>query len=243
MKALFLSIVALLGCAGTVSAQYNYALPPMYSWEVGINGGLSVATRPTGPAEVYQGSRTDIVHDFSARIGYYFSEHWMMALDIGDRRWESFGTWTLPTTFGQSLQPRNISFLIADHALSSSIQMNYVIPFYTRYRTYTKANLYFGVLVGMVNTFNDGSIGYSRYNAAPDSSFMYTSSYNYQHGIGYSLGLQAGFTYYVVPRLGLNIELGTRYVDIGTHEQRYAHQNARYHLLYFPQTVGIRWRF
>jgi hypothetical protein len=246
MKALLLTAAALLASASSMFAQYSqysYNLPPMYSWEVGINAGLSVATRPVGPAENYTGNRTNVVHDFSARIGYYFTEHWMAAFDLGDRKWQSYTTWELPTTFGQYLHPRDVSFLIADHAISSSFQMNYVIPFYTKYHTATRANLYFGGMFGMVATVNDGSIGYSTYNEAPDSTFKYVSSYHYQSGIGLSFGAQAGFTYYVIPRLGVNIELGARYTSIGTQDERYGHVNERYRLVYFPESVGIRWQF
>lgn len=248
MKGLFLTAVALLACAGSMFAQYNgyrgaYMLPPLYSWEVGFNGGLSVATRPSGPAEAYQGSRTNVVHDFSVNVNYYFSDHWMLGFDLGTRKWESFGTWSLPITMGQYLQPRDVSFLVADHAISSNFQMNYVIPFYTKYNTFNRANLYFGAMLGMINTVNDGSLGYSTYNAAPDSGYTYLSSYHYGFGIGYNFGIQAGFTYYIIPRLGVNIELGARYASVGTNDERYGHENAHFHLVYFPETLGVRWRF
>lgn len=249
MKGLILTVVALVTSVSSLFAQYNsyrggyYMLPPLYNWEVGFQGGLSVATRPTGPAEAYQGNRTNIVHDYSVRANYYFNEHWMMGLDVGDRRWESFGTWEQPYTFGTYLQPRDVSFLIADHAISTSIQMNYVKPFYAKFNTFNRANLYFGAMLGWVNTINDNSIGYSKYGEAPDSNYKYVSSYHYANGIGWSFGIQTGFTYYIIPRLGVNLELAARYVDVGTREERYSHENARYHLIYFPETIGVRFRF
>ena len=51
MRALLLTITALMAFAGGLFAQN---MPPEYNWEAGINGGLSVMTRPLGPATVYQ---------------------------------------------------------------------------------------------------------------------------------------------------------------------------------------------
>ena len=86
-------------------------------------------------------------------------------------------------------------------------------------------------------------MGYSSYGVAPDTAYRYTSSYNYGSGIGLSFGAQIGYTYYVIPRLGFNVEVAMRYANIGTHDTRYDSENSRYHLLYFPETLGIKWRF
>lgn len=240
MKALLLTASAIMACAGSMFAQN---LPPIYNWEASLNGGFSGATRPLGPATAYQGTSTKVVNDYSAKVTYYFTEHWNLSLDIGVRQWKSFGNWQLNDVNGQKLKPREITFLIADKAISESFQFNYVVPFYTRYNDFNRANLYFGALLGLVTTVNDGSMGYSKYNAAPDSNYTYTSSYNYGYGIGLSYGLQAGFTYYVVPRLGVNLELGMRYANVHTQDTRYASENNHFYLLYFPGTIGIRWRF
>ena len=208
-----------------------------------MNAGLSVMTRPLGPAINYQGTRTNVVHDYSIRAQYSFNEHWMIDFDLGDRRWESFGDWKLNDAMGKSLQSRQVSFLIAEHAISESVHMNYVIPFYSQFRTHNTANLYFGVMAGMVTTTNDNAVIKSRYNAAPDSNYMYTSSYHYAPGIGFSFGVQTGFTYYVIPRLGVNVELAARYATVATSDTRYASENSKYHTLYFPETLGIRWKF
>lgn len=240
MKALLLSAAALLAFAGTSLAQN---LPPQYDWEVGLNGGLSVMTRPLGPAIGYQGTRTNIVHDYSVRVNWHLHEHWFVAFDLGDRKWESFGNWTPYTLNGRPLKSREISFLEASNAISESFQLNYNIPFYTRFHTFNRSNLYFGVTLGLVTTMNDGSLGYSKYNALPDSGYTYVSNYHYGYGIGFSYGLQMGYTYYIIPRLGLHVELAARYAGVATHTTQYAGENANYHLLYFPETVGIRWRF
>lgn len=240
MKAFLLTAVAWLAIAGSSIAQ---DFSNDYSWEVGINGGKSIITRPVGPAEPYEGNRTNPVYDYSFHVNYYPSPAWMISLDAGDRKWESFGTWQLNDLFGQKLKPREVSFLLADHALNQSVGVNYVIPFLTRYQTFTRANLYFGANFGLVETVNDGSTGYSKYNEAPDSNYTYVSSYHYGFGIGYSFGLQVGYTYYIIPRLGINLELGARYAEVGTNDINYRRENARYHLLHFPETLGIRWRF
>ncbi len=240
MKALLLMAVSVLACLNSVFAQN---LPPDYLWEVGINAGYSNMVRPTGPAEAYQGNRTKGEHDYSIRLNYYASEHWMLNFDAGTRHWATYGSWQINDQMGQQLKTRDVTFVMADHAVDESVGINYVIPFYTRYNNFNRANLYFGVMVGLMQTVNDGSMGYSRYNSAPDSTLMYMSKYDYNAGNGYNVGIQLGYTWYIIPRLGLNIDLGVRYAHIKTNDSRYGSENSKYYLLYFPETLGLRWRF
>ena len=240
MKALLLTAAALMACAGSMFAQN---IGPTYDWEVGLNGGFSAITRPLGPANAYQGTRTNLVHDYSIKATYYFNEHWNLNFDLGTRQWETFGSWQLNDQNGQQLKSRDVTFLIADHAITESFQFNYTIPFYARYSNENRANLYFGVMFGLVTTTNDGSMGYSKYNAAPDSNYTYTSKYDYGYGIGLSYGVQVGYTYYIIQRLGINVELAARYAGVKTNDERYKAENDHYHLLYFPETIGLKWRF
>ncbi len=240
MKALLLTVVTLMACAGSLFAQN---MPPEYDWEVGVNGGLSVITRPLGPAIGYQGTRTNIVHDFSARITRYFNEHWLLTFDVADRKWQTFGEWTPTGTYGQTMPSQNITYQIADHAITESFELNYNIPFYTAFHTFNRSNLYFGVMFGLVTTISDGSLGYSHYNTAVDSGKTYVSRYDYGMGVGLSYGLQMGYTYYIIPRLGVNVEIAARYAGVATKSTSYAEENSKFHLLYFPETIGLRWRF
>ncbi len=240
MKAFLLTTAAILACAGSMFAQN---LPPEYSWEIGVNGGYSTMTRPLGPAEAYQGTRTNVSTDYSLRACYFFNPHWMINLDLGNRRWESYGQWNVTDLFGQPLKPQQITFVVADYALTETVGMNYVIPFYSKYNTINRSNINFGVIFGLINTMNDGSIAYSKYKAPPDSNYTYMSKYDYGFGIGYTFGLQIGYTYYFLPRFAVNVDLGLRYADVKTNDVRYNHENSNYHLLYFPETLGLRWRF
>jgi len=240
MKAFLLTAALFAGMLGGVFAQN---LPPDYYWEVGLNFGTDAYTRPLGPAINYQGTRTNTVPDFSLRLNHYFTPHWMINLDLGVRRWDSYADWQLNDLNGVELQQRQVTFVVAQHAINESIAMNYVIPLYTRYNTYNKANINFGAQFGMINTVNDGSLGYSRYGKAPDSSFAYMSKYDYGAGTGFTYGIQMGVTWYVVPRVGLNLDIAMRYASVNTNDQHYNSENDRFHLLYFPETVGLRWRF
>lgn len=240
MKAFLLTAATLMACAGSMFAQN---LPPDYNWEVGVNGGYSVMTRPLGPANAYQGTRTNIVTDYSVRLNYFLGPHWMLNLDIGNRKWETFGDWKLDGLFGQSLKTQPVTFLVADNAINESVGINYIIPFYTKYNTFNRANLNFGVDLGLITTTNDGSINYKTYKTATDSGYTYVSRYDYGFGIGYSFGLKVGYTYYIIPRLGVNVDLSIRYADVRTNNIQYDHENSRFYLLYFPETIGIRWRF
>jgi hypothetical protein len=240
MKAFLLTTAALMACVGSMFAQN---LPPDYNWEFGVNGGLSGFTRPLGPDRAYQGSRTNIVPDFSLRLNYLASPHWMLNLDIGSRKWQTAGTWTPNDPQGVTLKPRDVTFLVADHAITENVGINYVIPFYTRYNNFNSTNINFGVTVGLVTTTNDGSLGYSKYGTAPDPNYPYLSRYDYGYGIGYSYGAQMGITYYIVPRLGVNLDAAMRYVNVGTTDEHYGSENNHFYLLYFPVTIGLRWRF
>lgn len=240
MKAFLLTAATLLAFAGGIFAQNQ---PPDFRWEVGVNGGYSAITRPLGPAEGYQGTRTNIVGDLSVRLNYFANPNLMLNLDVGKRRWETFGDWQLTGLFGRKIGTRQISYLMAKEAINYSVGINYVIPFYTEYQTYNKSNLNFGVNVGLITTINDGSTGYTTIPAGTDPAYTYVSSYNYGMGIGYSFGIQLGYTYYIFPRLGINLDLGMRYANVGTNDVNYRAGNSRYYLLYFPETLGIRWRF
>ncbi len=249
MKALLLTAAAVIAFTGSIFAQRQAIwenFPPDLRWDGGINYGASGITRPQGPANDYTGARTNVVPEISAKVVYAVDEHWNLVAELGMRKWESFGTWNNPYTMGTSLQKTEVKFQIGKPALTESFQLNYVIPFYSKWKTYNKANLYFGVNLGLVTTISDGSVGYSKYNAAPDSSYRYVSNYNYGSGIGYSFGLQAGYTYYFMRRWGVNVEIGARFVEVGTDKTNGIyddHGTHRYHMLFLPETVGIRYRF
>ena len=63
----------------------------------------------------------------------------------------------------------------------------------------------------------------------------------------YGKGFQVGYTYYffpgLAPRLGVNVQLAMRYAGVATNDTRYASENSSFYLLYFPETIGLRWRF
>lgn len=240
MKAFLLTTAAIVAC---VSSMFAQNLPPDYDWEVGINGGWSAITRPLGPATAYQGTSTKTTHDFSLRLDYCATPHWMLNLDIGTRRWQSQGEWQAVDNQGVQLNPRPVTFTIANYAVNENVGINYVIPFYTRYTDYNKANIYFGASFGLMQTANDGSIGYSQYKANPDSGYTYVSHYDYGAGNGYNFGIQMGYTWFIIPRLGINIDLAMRYAHVKTIDQNYGSENNKFYLLYFPETLGIRWRF
>ena len=243
MKAFFSTIALLFVVASQSFAQYPLNFPPDMNWEIGLNAGYSVCTRPVGVPDAYRGTRTNVVHDYSIRGSYAFTPHWQMNFDIGSRMWETFGTWQISGLYGTNLGPREISFLLADKAISESVQFNYVIPFYTHFQVYNKANLYFGTTLGLITTVNDGSETVSTTKMTDSTVIPFVSKVDYNSGIGYSVGFQTGFTYFIVPKLGFNIELAFRYANIGTSGNSNDNELARYHLLYFPETIGIRYRF
>ncbi len=248
MKGFFLTAAVLLAFMGSTSAQTNVwnDFRDDRSWDIGFNYGASTITRPLGPEKAYQGSRTDVVPEYSLKLQYAADPHWHLAFELGWRQWASYGTWSQPYTFGTQLKPTEVKFQLGNPALTESFQLNYVIPFYTKYRVLNKANLYFGVTAGLVTTVSDGSLGYSKYNNRPDSSYRYVSGYNYGAGIGYSIGVQAGYTYYFYRKWGVNVELAARFVHVNTEKANGIsddHNTNAYHMMFFPETIGLRYRF
>lgn len=244
MKSLLLTFTLIIVATGGLFAQRFFQnLPPDYYWDIGFTYGESIITRPLGPANAYQGTRTNPVPDFSLRGEYTFTPRWHMILDIGCRTWQTTGTWKETGEYGEPLKSQNVTFLIAKPAVTESILMNYNIPFYNKFHTQNKANVYFGGLLGLVTTVNDGSSNYTKYNAKPDSNYTFLSRYDYGMGMGVSFGVQTGFNYYFLPRFGINFELAARYVYVGTNDTRLMAENQKFHLLYFPETIGIKYRF
>jgi len=248
MKAFLLT--AALAITGTCTSFAQKALwenfLPDLKWDVGVNYGASVITTPQGVDNNYTGSRTHPVPDFSVCVQYAISPNWHLMFDLGSRRWESSGTWQQPYTFGTSLKAQDVNFLIGKPAITESFKLNYAIPFYSGFKSTNRANLTFGIELGLVQTVNDGSVHYSNYNALPDSNYKYVSSFHYGFGIGYTLGAQIGYTYYFLPRWGVSAEIAARYVDVGADVPdgiNYRHNISRYHMMYFPETVGVRYRF
>ncbi len=247
MKGFLLSAVALLSVAGSVNAQTQTwrNRPPERRWDVGINYGTSTISRPLGPEKNYSGSRTEFVQDMSIKVIYGINENWNVNFDLGWRKWEAFGTWSNPYTFGSSLKNTGITIGIGSPALTESVQLNYTLTKYDKYKGYVKSYFYAGALAGLVTTVSDGSTGYSHYNSLPDSNYRYISSYNYGAGIGYSLGLQLGYTYYFAPRFGVNVELGARYVNMTTmttNDVADNHGTTKYQMVFLPETIGLRYR-
>ena len=234
--------------AGSAFAQtnvwQNYGVDRR--WDIGVNYGASSITRPLGPEKNYQGSRTNVVPETSITLQYVIDPHWHINFNLGWRTWESYGTWSLPYTNGAQLKPYEVKFQLGKPALTETFQLNYVIPFYSEYHVLNRANLYFGVSGGLVTTVSDGSVGYSKYNNQPDSSFRYVSSVNYGKGIGYQVGVQAGYSYYFLRRFGVNVELGARFTRVTTDRTNgMAADNGTiaYRMMFFPGTVGLRYRF
>lgn len=247
MKLFFITVVFMV-CTGGLFAQHALwqNFPPDIKWDIGFNYGGSEITRPLGPDRNYQGTRTNIVPDYTLKVAYAANPNWIFAFEMGMRKWESFGTWSEPYLMGTTLKNENITFGLGRPALTESFQANYAIPFYNKFSVVNKASLYFGINLGLVETVSDGSVGYSHYNAPPDSAYRFVSSYNYGSGIGFSFGVQAGYTWYFWKRFGLNAEIAAKYVNVATETVNglnYAHITNNYHMMYFPESIGLRYRF
>jgi hypothetical protein len=240
MRSTLLTAFTVIAIAASANAQ---SFPPDYRFEAGLNIGTSVNTLPNGPLALYTGTKTQWAPEASLRFHYSFSPYWQVGGDLGYTNWTTIGNWSQNDVYGKPLQSQRIKFVISDPTITVAAQANRVVPFYSKYKEYNKANFYYGATLGVVFTVNDAGSQQSKYNSAPDPNFTYTSQYNYGNGIGYVAGVQAGFTYYISEMLGINIEGAARFTEVGTTDTRYDHANSHYNLFYFPMTVGFRIRF
>ena len=240
MRSFLLTIIAVAAAVCQLQAQ-NF--PPDYRFEAGVNFGGNVITMPKGPQGEYQGSKTNWMPTGALTFNYNFSNYWQLGGEIGASTWKTTGSWPLTDAYGKTLQNKDVTFLVANPAINVSAVGNRLVPFFSKYKDYNKANFYYGVMLGVIATVNDGGTMQSNYNASPDQQFVYTSQYNYGYGIGYTAGAQVGLSYYISENLGINIQGAARYAKVGTDDTRYGHVNANFHLWYFPCTVGFRLRF
>lgn len=240
MKSLILTAIAILGLAAGSSAQF---LPPDYRFEIGVNGGVSTTTVPLGPAAAYQGSKNTWNPVYGINLTYNIFEKLMVSLEATQTKWITKGEWASTITNNQQIAPKEITYQYANPATSFYVAVNGLIPFTSRYGDYNKANIHYGIGGGVVATLNDGNIGYTEEGDPNDPTFKYVTQYNYGFGFGGQVGAQVGFTYYIIPKLGININLAARYVGIRTNEDRYGQMNNYYRMLYFPHTLGVRFRF
>jgi hypothetical protein len=217
--------------------------PPDLTWEVGVNGGINQSVRPQGPPMFYCGTRTNMQAEYGINLSHYFTPHWQLGINITGTHWESDGTWSLNGNFGKQLQSQNINFLFADYAFSEEVQMNYVLPIWSGFQVINRANLYFGASCGLVNTVNDGATGYAVYKSKTDSGYKYLNKVDYNPGLGVNFGAHIGFTYYFVPKLGVNIEIGAKYAYVSTTNDVNNRELGTYYLVYFPETIGLRYKF
>jgi hypothetical protein len=230
MKSLVLLGAGLL-LSGSVYAQ---------SFEIGINGGVST----TGRANNALYSGTDNKWNYAADLSlhYNLSPRWQTGLSIGMTKWERETEWPLIHTNGDSLGLEDVNIVIAKRALSFALQLNHNVPFYDYYNEYIKSNVYFGVSAGAVVVGNDGQSVYSKVNSTSPVEYTYTSEFHFESGYGMLLGVQLGYTYFLSPKVGINFDFAPKVAWVRTYDSRYAGANNQYNILYFPTTIGLRFK-
>jgi hypothetical protein len=239
MKAFLLTAFTIAAATVSVSAQ---SFRPDFPLEFGIYGGLGGSTIPTGPASQYTGGKSVWNGTYGATFDYNLSDNLQVGGEVNVAKWSSTANWNQSYTFGQTLEQKKVTFNIANPALSFMAHFNYMMPEYSSYKEYIKGNFYYGISLGLIASVNDGSIAYTAYNDAPAPTYTYVSQYNYGMGIGFTAGVQVGYTYYATEHFGINLQVAGRYATVGTNDVKYAHENSNYHLFYFPCTIGIHYR-
>ena len=226
----------LLLVAGVLLSNGVYA----QTFEIGLNGGVSTTSRANNA--LYQGDDNKWNYAADLSFHYNFTDRWQTGLSIGMTKWERETSWPLIHTNGDSLGTEDIDILIAKRAVSFALQLNHNIPFYDQFGDYIKHNVYMGVSGGAVIVGNDGEAIYSKVNPSTPVEYTYTSEFHFESGYGMLVGIQIGYTYFFSQKVGINVDFAPKWAWVRTYDSRYAGANNQYNLMYFPTTVGIRYK-
>lgn len=230
MKSLF--TVLGLFCSLTASAQ---------KYEFGLSGGVSNTSRVK--ESLYSGDKGKWTYAAGINFHYNISPRLQAGLEAGMTHWERTGAWTLYANNNQSLGTKEVTFLFAERALSLAVRLNYVVPLYNLYEDFVRSSFYGGISLGGVATGNEGKIEYSKSNPNTPAEYRYVSRFQYESGYGTVLGLQVGYNYFFSKLLGMNIEFAPKMAWVKTVDAKYGYANDTYNILYFPATIGLRFRF
>ena len=228
------SLVTFLGlcCFFSASAQ---------KYEIGVVGGVSNTSRVK--ESLYSGDEGKWTYATGINFHLNITPHFQAGIEAGMTSWERSTDWALDGYNNQSLGTKEVNYIFADRALSLAFRVNYVLPFYTRYEDFVRSSFYAGVSFGGVATGSEGNIEYSRANPNTPAEYRYVSKFQYESGYGTVLGLQAGYTYFFSKALGVNIEFAPKMAWVKTADAKYGYANDTYNVLYFPATLGLRFRF
>lgn len=230
MRSLFTALG--LFCFMTASAQ---------KYEAGLSGGVSNTSRIK--ESLYSGNKGTWTYAAGINFHLNIDPHWQAGIEAGMTRWERTDEWALYGSNNQSLGTKEVNYIFAERALSLTLRLNYVLPFYNRYEDFIRSSFYGGISLGGVATGNEGKIEYSRANPNTPAEYRYVSKFQYESGYGTVLGLQVGYNYFFSKLLGLNLEFAPKMAWVKTVDSKYGYANDTYNILYFPATVGLRFRF
>ncbi len=228
------SLCTVLGifCFLGVSAQ---------KYELGLTGGVSSTSRVK--ESLYSGDKGKWTYAAGINFHYNINPHFQAGLEAGMTRWERTGEWSLNASNNQSLGNKEVTYLFAERALSLALRLNYVVPIYRAYDDFIRSSFYGGVTLGGVATGNEGKIEYAKGNPNTPAEYRYVTKFQYESGYGTLLGLQIGYNYYFSKLLGVNLEFAPKMAWVKTVDAKYGAANDTYNILYFPATIGLRFRF
>jgi hypothetical protein len=226
MKSLLLAAIALV-TAGGVQAQM---------FEGSIGGGISTVGKPKGLPSVYQGSKSVVNPSVTAQFHYNLSDYWQIGGSISSQEMTRTGNWSNTSPFGQPSVNKNVTFVIANPAISFNVRVNRMIPFYSSYNPeLVQSAIYFGASAGAIFTSNDGK--------TITSSDGYVKDFDLENGKGYTIGIHGGYTYYYKRHIAVFGELEPMFAQVYTSDARDAHNLEQYHMIYLNVNIGLRYRW
>jgi hypothetical protein len=210
-------------------------------YEIGLNGGISTTTRPH--RSLYQGADNVWNYAVGANFHYNIMERIQMGVNVDMTKWERKDQWPLVSANSTDLGTQEVKYQLAKRAVSFTLQLNYVLPFYQQYEEFVRSQLYIGVAAGGVMIGNDAEVVYSKVNPRTPVEYTYASEYHFEPGYGYILGMQIGYTYFISERIGINLDFAPKVTWAKLNDSRYGGANNEYTLIYFPTTIGLHYRF
>lgn len=224
------------------AAHAQWSDQPDYRFNVGINGGLAPTTRIWREVD-YSADEKSLPSTWGIVGNYNFTDRIQVGMEINTAsEWSSRGTVTLNGLGGTVLGQPGVRYVYAERTWSLQVRVNGVVPMYDKMRS-LRADFYYGLGLGAIFTVNDGRTVYNQFNEQVGEEYRFVSEYHYEPAAGYTVGVQAGFDWWFLGRLGVNAEVAPRFSHLNLVDNRAASRNGPFDIISFPVTVGLRYRF
>jgi len=200
--------------------------------EVGVTGGISMNTAPTGTIYYIASGTAQNFAGSATFVSNMVNKHFQIGADIYALGLSNKATSALAIPyFGRQIGGNGETFTYAKAVISICPIFNY------KYNLNEDGYIYGGVALGIAGS-------YATPETPSNSDGSQTTFRGINGGFGFTGGGQIGITYAVTPRIALNGEVALRYYHLSfTASDSYpGGANVSLGTLAYPMTIGIRYR-